>query len=823
MRKLRYLSFGLLLITLLPECKKPDAEVTGIIEGIIISAQTSQPVKGAIVSVGSSSSKTTGDDGKYRFDGLEAKEYTIQVQAEGYETNTKTIVAVAGETKVADFSLVPLVPVLNISTLNLDFGKDGTVLPVTITNKGKGVLSWSVTENVTWLSVNPASGTTTSETSSVNVNIDRNGLTQKAYTTNIIINSNGGDATIMVLMIVQGPVPTALFTVTPSAGAVTQSFQVDASSSIDDIDPTSALFVRWRWEDGGAFTDWVTIKTAIHQYTSEGLKNITLEVRDSDGHIGTVTKTVLVSNSLQFPFVLTTAMSNISNDNATTGGEVINDGGTEVTARGVCWGKNQNPTIFDSKTTNGSGLGEYSSEITGLTSGSSYYVRAYATNSVGTGYGNEIMFIAGQNSSTPTVTTNEASNITAVSANCGGIVSSEGSSPVTVRGVCWSSSQNPTIDNDKTTDGSGNGSFISIISALSANTRYYVRAYATNNIGTSYGNEITFTTAQAVTVPGVLTTNATNITENSALSGGDVVASGGASVIARGVCWSTNQNPTLNDPHSSDGSGTGVFTSIISDLSPSTIYYIRAYATNSAGTGFGSQISFTTSGTFPSVVTNNVTNILETSAIAGGIVLSEGGSGVTERGVCYSTTPDPTIYSNKKTSGSGPGQFTAPLNTLIPNTIYYIKAYAINSIGISYGDEKTFTTLSAYYQGFEYGLPSGWSGMWTISTDNPYEGYYSLKSTIINDSIKFTKTVNNSSGGQISFMVYCQINGGNSGANNIAFYIDGVLQATILDYGSWNNHTYSISSGLHIFKWIHGIGSTTANTPVYIDYVICPD
>ena len=85
-----------------------------------------------------------------------------------------------------------------------------------------------------------------------------------------------------------------------------------------------------------------------------------------------------------------------------------------------------------------------------------------------------------------------------------------------------------------------------------------------------------------------------NITENSADCGGNVTDHGGSSVTARGVCWSTNPNPTISNQHTTNGSGTGSFTSSITNLSPGTTYYVRAYATNSVGTGYGEVRTFTT-------------------------------------------------------------------------------------------------------------------------------------------------------------------------------------------------------------------------------------
>ena len=111
---------------------------------------------------------------------------------------------------------------------------------------------------------------------------------------------------------------------------------------------------------------------------------------------------------------------------------------------------------------------------------------------------------------------------------------------------------------------------------------------------TVYGEQRSFTTLQNIELPTVTTTNVSNITQTTATSGGNVTSDGGANVTARGVCWSTSQNPTINDNKTSDGSGTGSFTSNLINLNANTTYYVRAYATNEKGTSYGEQKSFTT-------------------------------------------------------------------------------------------------------------------------------------------------------------------------------------------------------------------------------------
>lgn len=291
----------------------------------------------------------------------------------------------------------------------------------------------------------------------------------------------------------------------------------------------------------------------------------------------------------------------------------------------------------------------------------------------------------------PLVSTSNVTGITQTSGVSGGTVSSDGGAEVNARGVCWATTQNPTTASNKTSDGTGTGSFTSNITGLSANTLYYVRAYATNSTGTGYGSEVSFTTSPVV-VPTVTTAEVTSITSTTAVSGGAVSSDGGGTVTAKGVCWSTAVNPTISDSKTSDGTGTASFTSNITGLTAATTYHVRAYATNSAGTAYGNDISFTTSAIIPTVATAAISGVTQTTASSGGNVTSDGGASVTARGVCWNTSGNPTVTDSKTTNGTGTGSFTSNITGLTAGTTYYVRAYATNSAGTAYGNELPFTT-----------------------------------------------------------------------------------------------------------------------------------
>ena len=201
---------------------------------------------------------------------------------------------------------------------------------------------------------------------------------------------------------------------------------------------------------------------------------------------------------IEKPTVVTKSVGEVTETTAKVVGQVTADGGAEVTERGVCWNTEGTPEVIDYRTVDGKGVGTYESNMTDLKDNTTYYVRAYAINEKGVSYGEELTLTTKKEIELPTVTTAEVKDITETTAVSGGEVTSDGGGEVTARGICWSTSQNPTIEDDKTTNGSGVGSFTSQIPDLVPNTQYYVRAYATNEAGTSYGEEKTFTTLEVI-------------------------------------------------------------------------------------------------------------------------------------------------------------------------------------------------------------------------------------------------------------------------------------------------------------------------------------
>jgi len=204
------------------------------------------------------------------------------------------------------------------------------------------------------------------------------------------------------------------------------------------------------------------------------------------------------------------------------------------------------------------------------------------------------------------------------------------------------------------------------------------------------------------TPPVVKTTTISDITKTTASITGNVTDDGGTEIIETGICWSTSLNPTVSSNKTSNGKGTGLFTSSITGLTANTRYYVRAYAINGAGISYGNQISFVTTpfnegATVPTLITAEVTSITSISAVSGGTIINDGGEDIIDKGIMWSRIPeeydwdydeDVTIYRN----GPGSGSFVNNLSGLNPGWTYLVKAFATNAVGMAFGPTLRFTT-----------------------------------------------------------------------------------------------------------------------------------
>lgn len=192
--------------------------------------------------------------------------------------------------------------------------------------------------------------------------------------------------------------------------------------------------------------------------------------------------------------------------------------------------------------------------------------------------------------------------------------------------------------------------------------------------------------------PVVNTQVVSDITTDSATLNGEVTNNGGLAVTERGFCWNIKPDPNVDDNKIESGTGTGIYSETLSGLDNGTTYYVKAYALNTKGIAYGEEKTFTTVTNLASIITGDVSNVTSTEATLNGEITQQGATAIIDRGFIYSTNMNPETDGTKVQSGTGIGAFSETINGLRSGKTYYVKAYAVNSAGTAYGEEKTFTT-----------------------------------------------------------------------------------------------------------------------------------
>ena len=387
---------------------------------------------------------------------------------------------------------------------------------------------------------------------------------------------------------------------------------------------------------------------------------------------------------------------NIGAGTATFKGSISSLGDLGYTERGFVYATVHNPTIGDTKAiAEGRGTGEFSATATQLEEGKVYYIRAYATNSKSTVYGEEIEM--DYTAAMPVVKTVSivSKNIAEGMATFKGNVVSLGDLACTERGFVYSTTNTPTIDNNKVTaSGTGTGTFTASASQLQEGKTYYIRAFVTNKKGTVYGEELTMDYTAAM--PDVKTLEVTNknIGAGTATFKGSILSLGDLGYTERGFAYATVHNPTIGDSKlTASGSGTGEFSANAIQLEEGNIYYVRAYATNTKGTIYGEEVSVDFNGVMPVVSTQAVSGKIIAQGVAtlNGTIESKGDPAYTQRGFVYSVAHSPTLDDATviNVSGTNTGAYTYNLNNLEMGSVYYVRAFATSSKGTVYGEEVT--------------------------------------------------------------------------------------------------------------------------------------
>ena len=339
------------------------------------------------------------------------------------------------------------------------------------------------------------------------------------------------------------------------------------------------------------------------------------------------------------------------------------------------------------------------------------------------------------------VTTQDCTDITGVSALANGNVTLVDEDNPTTRGFCYmeGTSGDPTTANSKVYDTGSfeEGAFSKTIPDLSPGTGYRVRAYAIDEKGTTYGETVQLTTKAT---PTVTTQAVTDILSTTATGNGNITALGDETPTKRGVCWNITGSPTVDDDISEETGefGTGAFDVEMTGLEPGVHYYVKAYAYNEVGYAYGEEVEFDTDKVAPTVTTQDATEIGQNQVKGNGNITASGGEDATERGFEYGLTQTATWTKKETVGGYGTGAFSLVIDSLEVNTNYWYRAYAVNSIGTSYGAWVEFQTaasgtiptgavldICADYSGYTYQLHGA-------ETDDgeTYESYFVLSTDL---------------------------------------------------------------------------------------------
>jgi hypothetical protein len=442
----------------------------------------------------------------------------------------------------------------------------------------------------------------------------------------------------------------------------------------------SFTLVTWVIPDASAITNYNDLNIRVTSTSLGGGESvqvswIELEVPDATASVP--------------PTVTSPTFADVTETTATLGGNVTDAGSAAVTSRGVEWGTTPGGPYPNSVPEGAGGTGIFTVPVTGLPSATTIYFRAWATSTAGTGVSGENNFTTSTPATPPTVTNTAATGIGQNSATLGGDVTADGGAAVTDRGVWWSTSS-PAEAGTQVPMGSGTGPFSQLVSGLPAGTQIFHKAYATNSAGTSLSGELSFTTLAGL--PTVDTPTVTNITATTADLGGTVSSDGGGTVTDRGTVWGTAPNPTGNAL--SQGSGTGTFSHTRTGLPTGTLVYFRAYATNSAGTAYSADATFTPADV-PTVAAPTAVNIGTNSADLGGTVTSDGGAALTARGTVWNTTGSPVVENALAEGGTATGTFSHSRSGMPSDTTIFYRAYATNSAGTGYSPQSQFLTDTA--------------------------------------------------------------------------------------------------------------------------------
>ncbi len=733
MKKIIFLSLVALLAF---SCAKniEDKNTTGDIVGIVYDNSVGEPIPVAKVSL-KETGKTavTGTDGSYSFTGVEAGEYTITVTKKGYNDGSNTVTVKADSKVQCDILMERIPAYVTADKEELNFGDNESLVTLSfnIVNASYENLSWHIEYDKSSLSfiseVSPESGTTAfGKTASIVVKIDRDKLKAGENLSTLVIVSDNGDGSSEVLLKAIGK----------EKAKATLNI-----TGVSDIKSSSATVSgQITFAGTPAYTERGFVYSTNSNPTVEAsIQRITVPVNSTNTFSYTLTNltlgqkyyvrayainsvgTAYSSNQESFTTVASAPkVSMLSVDQvdayaktAMLHGSVDQLGDPAYSEKGFVYCEDRStPTLSDSYVkVSGSGLGTYDVKISNLTLGKTYYARAYARNEGGVVYSSTSKSFT-LSKTNPVVSVQSVTGIDRVNlqATLNGSVEAMGNPAIFENGFVYSSTNtNPTIgDSVVKMDECKLGSFSSTITGLTLGATYYVRAYAKSTDGIFYSSQ-----AQSISMKAVLptvsvrTVSDVNISTLKATLSGSIDALGDPAYTEKGFVYSMlNTTPTLENSTVVSVSGTqsGVYSTIVSNLTKNKTYYVRAYVKSAGGVSYSSSVtSFTTNEVYASVTTLEPTNIdIDTkTAILRGRIDDKGNPAYTERGFVLSTLfENPTVNDTKIViSGTGTGEFEYRITSFSLTANTYVRAYAINEKGVSYGNSLILFDVECFDKG----------------------------------------------------------------------------------------------------------------------------
>jgi len=410
------------------------------------------------------------------------------------------------------------------------------------------------------------------------------------------------------------------------------------------------------------------------------------------------------------------APANITNTSALVKAKVAHIGGAATYQTGFVYSDHQDMPSLENGATKVLGTNtserKFFHELTDLAPAKRYFLRAFVTNAAGTVYSEQLLLHTLPTQAPEGVHFVTYKDLQQHSVSLYAIVgSASDGGVVTERGFVYdTSSEHLTQETAQVVRLQGGvGNFFATVQRLTPLTQYYVRAYAKNQLGIAYSEEVATFTTEDIGTPSALQIIYAIPSVNEIALTALVRQDGGGSIYRRGFVYSSSQSqPTLNDHLVEVGSGEGNFSATLRGLSVDTRYYVRAFATNERGTSYSEPLTLHTQNvSLPALSSFAQGETFSTKVKLTGNITSNGGGKILQYGFVYSQHhTNPTLENNTgqvSLSGNILGSFPMELTQLERNTTYYVAAFATNERGTTYSDPQSLTTpmlsVGDVYQG----------------------------------------------------------------------------------------------------------------------------